>query len=127
MLRQIETLAAPKAIGPYSQAVSFDSFLFISGQIPIDPATGKISETTIEGQTKQVLANIQAILKADSLGFENVVKMEVYVKDLNDFHIVNAIYATAFPHPIKPARQLMQVARLPLDSLIEISCIAAKF
>lgn len=125
-LRKIETIHAPKAIGPYSQAVGFERFLFVSGQIPIDPKTGKIVERTIEGQTRQVLANIETILQADGLGFENVVKTEIYVKDIGDFQVVNLIYAEKFPYSIKPARQLMQVARLPLDSLIEISCIAAK-
>ncbi len=126
MLKKIETKHAPQAIGPYSQAVSWNSFLFVSGQIPIDPKTGKIEHTTIQEQTKQVLDNIEAILRADSLGFEDVVKVEVYVKDLNDFQAINAIYAEKFAHRVKPARQFMQVARLPLDSLIEVSCIAAQ-
>lgn len=123
-LRRIETQEAPQAIGPYSQAVAFENFLFISGQIPIDPKVGKIVDFTIEGQTRQVLANIEALLKAEGLGFEHVIKSEIYVKDLNDFQLINAIYGEKFSHPAKPARQLMQVARLPLDSLIEISCIA---
>jgi 2-iminobutanoate/2-iminopropanoate deaminase len=125
-LRKIETIHAPKAIGPYSQAVGFERLLFVSGQIPIDPKSGKIVERTIEGQTRQVLANIETILQADGLGFENVVKAEIYVKDIGDFQVVNLIYAEKFPHSIKPARQLMQVARLPMDSLLEISCIAVK-
>lgn len=124
-LQKIETDGAPKAIGPYSQAVLSGQFLFVSGQIPIDPKSGKIVETQIEGQTRQVLANIEAILRSIGLTFQNVVKVEVYVKDLADFPAINAIYGEAFNYPIKPARQLMQVARLPLDSLIEISCIAA--
>ena len=123
-LRRVKTKEAPQAIGPYSQAVAFKNLLFISGQIPINPKVGKIVDFTIEGQTRQVLANIEAILKAEGLGFEQVIKTEIYVKDLNDFQLINAIYGEKFSHPIKPARQLMQVARLPLDSLIEISCIA---
>jgi 2-iminobutanoate/2-iminopropanoate deaminase len=121
---KIETDQAPKAIGPYSQAVKVGNLLFVSGQVPIDPAAGKIVDFTIQGQTKQVLANIAAILKAANITFENVVKTEVYMKDLNHFQEMNAIYAETFHYPIKPARQAMQVARLPLDSLIEISCIA---
>lgn len=123
-LQKIETEHAPKAIGPYSQAVKFDHFLWVSGQIPLDPKSGKIVEQTIEGQTRQVLANLEAILKAAGANFANVVKTEIYLKDLDHFQIVNSIYAETFSHPIKPARQLMQVARLPMDSLIEISCIA---
>lgn len=126
VLRKIETTKAPQTIGPYSQAVGFEYLLFVSGQIPIDPKSGKIIEHTIDGQTRQVLANIEAILKADGLGFEHVIKTEIYMKDIGDFQVVNSIYAEKFFHPIKPARQLMQVARLPLDSLIEISCIAVR-
>jgi 2-iminobutanoate/2-iminopropanoate deaminase len=125
-LRKIETDQAPKAIGPYSQAVAFENFVFVSGQIPIDPKTGSIADPTIQGQTRQVLANIEAILKADGLSFENVIKAEIYVTDINDFHTINSIYAEKFSHPIKPARQLMQVAKLPMDSKIEISCIAVR-
>ncbi|MBS0625650.1 MAG: hypothetical protein JSS32_06335 [Verrucomicrobia bacterium] len=127
MLEKIETENAPKAIGPYSQAVGFDRLLFVSGQIPIDPQAGKIAETAIEGQTRQVLANIEAILKAAGIGFDRVVKVEIYVKDIAHFQTINAIYAEKFSYPVKPARQLMQVARLPMDSLIEISCIAVRF
>lgn len=125
-MQAIETLEAPKAIGPYSQAVEAKGFLFVSGQLPIHPKEGKIVDFSIEGQTKQVLANIEAILKAAGLQIGDVVKVEVYVKDLDHFSKINAIYAEVFCHAIKPARQLMQVARLPLDSLIEISCIAKK-
>lgn len=123
-MQKIETENAPKAIGPYSQAVRAGDFLFLSGQIPIDPATGKVNEATIEWQTHQVLANIEAVLDEAGLGFEDVVKVEIYLKDISEFQIVNSIYAEKFPHSIKPARQTMQVAKLPLDVRIEISCIA---
>jgi 2-iminobutanoate/2-iminopropanoate deaminase len=126
MIRKIETDNAPKAIGPYSQAVIFQQLVFVSGQIPIEPKSGKIVDFTIEGQTKQVLSNIEAILQAEGLTFQNVVKTEIYVKDLADFQTINTLYAEKFSHAIKPARQLMQVVRLPMDSLIEISCIAVK-
>lgn len=125
-LQKIETDQAPAAIGPYSQAVIFGQLVFVSRQIPIEPKSGKIIESTIQGQTRQVLENIEVILKAGNLSLENVVKTEIYLKDINDFQIVNSIYAEKFSYSIKPARQLLQVARLPLDSLIEISCIAVK-
>lgn len=124
MKKQIHTENAPKAIGPYSQAVLAGQFLFVSGQLPIDPNTGKITETTIEGQTRQVLSNIEAILKEAGLSFDDVVKAEVFLKEMNDFQKMNAIYSQNFTGPIKPARQAFQVARLPMDALIEISCIA---
>jgi 2-iminobutanoate/2-iminopropanoate deaminase len=124
MFKKIETEKAPKAIGPYSQAILAGDFLFISGQIPINPKTGKVEESTIEGQTAQVLANIKAILETLGLSFEHVVKTEIYLKDMQDFQVVNAIYAEKFSHPNKPARQTMQVGKLPLDVLLEISCIA---
>ena len=125
-MQKIETTKAPKAIGPYSQAISAGDFLFVSGQIPIEPTQGVIIDTTIEGQTTQVLKNIQAILDKASLSLIHVVKTEVYLKDLKDFQAMNTIYADFFSHPIKPARQAMQIGKLPLDALIEISCIAYK-
>lgn len=123
-VKRIETKEAPAAIGPYSQAIFAAGFLFVSGQLPINPKTGVIEAITIQEQTLQVLANIAAILKAQNLNFENVVRTEIYLKELADFKEVNAIYAQHFTSEIKPARQTMQVARLPLDALIEISCIA---
>lgn len=125
-MKQIVTEDAPKAIGPYSQAVLAGQLVFVSGQLPIDPKRGKITESTIEGQTEQVLLNIEAILKAADLTFADVVKAEVFLKDMNDFQKMNAIYAEKFTGPVKPARQAFQVARLPLDALIEISCIASR-
>lgn len=125
-IQKIETEHAPKAIGPYSQATLVEGFLFISGQIPINPLTGKIEFFDIKSQTIQVLDNLEQILKAAGLTFENVVKTEIYVSNLDDFTLINSLYAERFSHSIKPARQLMQVSRLPLDSLIEISCIAKK-
>ncbi|MGR3911893.1 MAG: Rid family detoxifying hydrolase [Candidatus Rhabdochlamydia sp.] len=123
-MKEIKTTNAPLAIGPYSQAILSKGFLFISGQIPINPVSGQVESTTIEGQTRQVLANLEAILKAADLSFDHVVKSEIYLKDLSHFSVVNALYAECFKGEIKPARQTMQVARLPLDALIEISCIA---
>lgn len=124
MKKKILTPNAPKAIGPYSQAVACHGFLFVSGQIPINPKTQEIEEKTIEGQTKQVLANIEAILIEAGLSFDHVAKCEIFVIDIKDFPIINALYAEKFHNGIQPARQLVEVSALPKGSLIEISCIA---
>lgn len=123
-IQEITTEAAPRAIGPYSQAVRAGQYLYVSGQLPIDPLTGTFAGDTIEEQTEQVLSNIEAILQAQGLTFEHVAKAEVYMKNLSDFKNMNAIYASRFTAPVKPARQTMQVAKLPMDALVEISCIA---
>lgn len=121
---KIATDQAPNAIGPYSQAICAGAYVFVSGQIAIDPAIGKLAGETIEEQTKQVLKNIEAILAAQGLTLENVVKTEVYLKDLKDFSVMNSIYAEKFSYVIKPARATVQISKLPLDALVEISCIA---
>jgi len=123
-IAKIATDQAPNAIGPYSQAISAGSYVFLSGQIAIDPTLGKLAGDTIEIQTMQVLKNIEAILAAKGLTLENVVKTEVYLKDLKDFAVMNTIYAEKFSYEIKPARATVQVSKLPLDALVEISCIA---
>ena len=125
-IRVIETHTAPKAIGPYSQAIAAGSFLFISGQLPIDHETGEITSQAIEGQTEQVINNIEAILKAEGLTLSHVVKSEVFLKDMHDFAQMNTIYAKRFNGPIKPARHTVQVAKLPLDVRVEITCTAYK-
>lgn len=125
-MKKIETSKAPQAIGPYSQAVLVDDLLFVSGQIPLDPATSNMVDDEIVIQTKQVLDNIEAILIAAGFTLEDVVKTEVYMKDLQEFSAMNAVYSERFCFEIKPARQAMQVAKLPRDSRIEISCIAKK-
>jgi len=112
-------------IGPYSHAVKAGSFLFVSGQIPVDPTTGKVVESTIEAQTTQVLNNLEAVLESEGFTLEHVVKTEVYLKNMDDFQAMNKLYADRFTSPKKPARQAMQVAKLPLDVLVEISCIAS--
>ena len=125
MARQaITTPAAPAAIGPYSQAIRAGSLLFLSGQIPLDPATGQLVPGGIDAQTRQVFTNIGAILEAAGLSFDAVVSATVYVMDMNDFAKVNEIYATYFSSPA-PARATVQVARLPKDSRIEIQVVAA--
>lgn len=123
-LVQISTDQAPKAIGPYSQAIVAGSYVFVSGQIAIDPTVGKLKGETIEVQTRQVLKNMEAILVAQGLTFENVVKTEVYLKDLKDFQAMNGIYAEKFTYAIKPARATIQVSKLPMDAMVEISCTA---
>ena len=119
----ISTNAAPAAIGPYSQAVRTGNLLFASGQIPIDPATGKIDATDFTGQAEQVFANIKGLLAGSSLTLDNVVKCTVFLKDMADFPTLNPLYAKAFGDH-KPARSTIQVAKLPLDALVEIEVIA---
>jgi len=114
---------APSAIGPYSQAVKSQGFLFCSGQIPIHPDTGKIEATDAEGQATQVFANIRALLASQGLGLQNVVKATVFLQDMADFPKVNALYDAAFAGH-KPARSTVQVAKLPLGALVEIEVIA---
>lgn len=120
----ISTDKAPAAIGPYSQAIAFGPFIFSSGQIPLDPATGNLVTGNIQDQTRQCLENVKAILEAAGARMDQVVKTTVFVKDMNDFEKINQIYAEYFPHP-SPARSLVQVARLPRDVSVEIEVIAA--
>lgn len=112
----------PAAVGPYSQAVRAGGFLFCSGQIPIDPATGRIEAADVEGQTRQVFANLEALLQARGRSLANVVKATVFLQDMADFPKVNPLYAAAFQGH-KPARSTVQVAGLPLGALVEIEVI----
>ena len=121
----INTENAPSAIGPYSQAVKAGEYLFISGQLPIDPGTGEFAGNDIETQTKQVLDNLKAILGAAGMELRDVVRMDVFMADLNSFAAMNAVYSEYFPS-LFPARAAVEVSRLPKDSLIEISAIAYK-
>jgi len=120
----IETDNAPKAIGTYSQAVKFNGFLFISGQIPLDPSTMELVEG-IENQINQVFENINQILKADGMDFSNVVKLSVLLEDLSHFEKVNEIMASIFSKPY-PARAAYEVSKLPKGSSVEIETIAFK-
>jgi len=123
MKKIISTDRAPKAIGPYSQAVAANGFAFVSGQIALHPTTGQMVEGGIREQTRQVLDNIQALLVASGSSLRHVVKTTVYLQDINEFAIMNEIYSEYFSdHP--PARATMQVARLPRDARLEIDCIA---
>jgi 2-iminobutanoate/2-iminopropanoate deaminase len=123
MRETVKTGKAPAAIGPYSQAVRSGGFLFCSGQIPLDPATGKIVEGGIEAQAERVLRNLEAVISAGGASLAGVVKTTVYLTDLSDFPAVNAVYGKFFPEN-PPARATVQVAKLPAGALVEIDAIA---
>ena len=123
MRRAVSSASAPKAIGPYSQAIQSGSLLFLSGQIPLDPATGQMVEGDIAAQTHRVFKNLQAVLEAAGATLDHVVRTTVYVADMNDFATVNEVYGTYFSSPA-PARATVQAARLPKDARVEIDAIA---
>jgi 2-iminobutanoate/2-iminopropanoate deaminase len=123
MREVIATPHAPQAIGPYSQAIRANGFIFTSGQIPLDPATQQIVEGGVAAQTEQALTNLEAILKAAGSGLDKVVRTTVYLKDMTEFAAMNEVYARFFPQPA-PARSTVEVARLPKDVRIEIDAIA---
>lgn len=125
MKRIINTENAPKAVGPYSQAVEANGTLYISGQLPIDPATAKFVEGGIKEQTEQVFKNIGAILEAAGYTFNDVVKSTVLLNDIADFGAMNEVYATIYTKDM-PARVAYQVAKLPMAALVEIETIAVK-
>jgi 2-iminobutanoate/2-iminopropanoate deaminase len=120
---KIATKDAPQAIGPYSQAIRGGGFVFCSGQVALDPATGTLTGNEVRAQTERVMKNLEAILKAAGTDFTKVVRTTVYLKTMNDFGAMNEIYASFFPAP-PPARSTVEVARLPKDALVEIDVIA---
>jgi 2-iminobutanoate/2-iminopropanoate deaminase len=122
-MKTIHTDDAPKAVGPYSQAIKAGDYLFLSGQVGINPATGKLVEGGIEAQAKQVFENIRHVLKAKGLKLNDVAKSTVFLKNFDDFATMNGLYEAAFGEH-RPARSTVEVARLPLDALIEVECIA---
>lgn len=124
MKKEIKTDKAPAPIGPYSQGIEFGDFMFFSGQIGIDPETGKLKEG-IEEQTKQVLENIKNILESCDLSMQNIVKTTIFLKNIEDFPKVNEVYAGYFNQPF-PARSTVAVKNLPKDALVEIEVIAHK-
>ena len=124
MKQAINTPHAPAPVGPYNQSIAAGGMLYISGQVAIVPETGDMLQDNIEIETKQVLQNIGAVLEVAGLGFGDIVKCSVFVKDMNDFGRINGVYATFFDGAVAPARELVQVARLPKDANIEISAIA---
>lgn len=121
---KIESGNAPKAIGPYSQAVLVDDTLYVSGNIPVNPATGEV-EDGIVNQSKQVFENMKAVLNEAGMGFENVVKTTAFLTDLSNFATFNEIYASYFVAPY-PARSCVEVSKLPKNVLVEVECIAKK-
>jgi 2-iminobutanoate/2-iminopropanoate deaminase len=124
MKKIIFTENAPAPIGPYNQAVLTGNTLYTSGQIAIDPATGTLVTTTIEAETKQVMQNMNAVLEAAGMTFENVVKTTIFITDMNDFAAINTVYGSYFNETTAPARETVQVAALPKNVNVEISMIA---
>lgn len=121
----ISTPDAPKAIGPYSQAVRYGDLLFVSGMLGMDPKTGEMAGTDIESQAVRILENLKAVIEAAGMTLQNVLKSTVFLKDMNDFAKFNEIYGRYFPEA-PPARETVQVAKLPRDAAIEISVICGK-
>ena len=125
MKKQINTAAAPAAIGPYSQAIEANGMVFVSGQLPIDPATGTFAEGGIKELTRQSLTNMKAILAEAGLTMDNVVKTTVFLADMADFAEMNEVYASFF-EGVCPARSAVAVKTLPKEARVEIECIAAR-
>lgn len=125
-IKKVETSEAPGAVGPYSQGTEIDGFIFVSGQLPVDPKTGQMVAEDIKVQTDRVIENLKAVLRAAGSDLGQVVRCDVFLKDMNDFKAMNEVYASKFVTDPKPARQAVQVGRLPLDAMVEISCIARK-
>ncbi len=125
MKKIISTEKAAQPVGPYNQAVQFNNMLFVSGQIPLDPATGELVKGDVQEQTRMVMQNMQAILEAAGMDFSHVIKCSIFISDMHDFPKINEVYATYFPEE-PPARETVQVGALPKFVDVEISCIAAK-
>ncbi len=125
MKQVIQAVAAPKAIGPYSQAIKAGNFIFVSGQLPLDAKTGAMAGSDIATQTEKALENLRAILNAEGYGLADVVKTTVYLKDIQGFAAMNEVYARFFTGDC-PARAAFEVARLPKDALVEIEAVAYK-
>lgn len=124
-MKQISTLNAPAAIGPYSQAIEVNGFVYASGQLPIDPATGAFPEGGVKEQTRQSILNVKAILEEAGLALSNVVKTTVYLADMGDFAAMNEVYSQFFAQPF-PARSAIAVKALPKGALVEVEGVAAR-
>ena len=124
-MKVVNTNKAPKAIGPYSQAIEANGLIITSGQLPIDPATGEFAPGGIKEQTRQSLTNAKAILEEAGIGLGNVMKTTVFLSDMNDFAAMNEVYAEFFSEPF-PERSAIAVKTLPKNALVEVECIAAK-
>jgi 2-iminobutanoate/2-iminopropanoate deaminase len=123
--RSVHTDSAPKALGPYSQAVTAGDWVFCSGQVGIDPSAGRITATDVVGQARQVMKNLEAVLMAAGSSFAHVVKTTIYLASMDDFQAVNAVYGEYFPSD-PPARATVEVGRLPVGALVEIDAIARR-
>lgn len=124
-MKQISTQNAPAAIGPYSQAIEVNGFVYASGQLPIDPATGAFPEVGVKEQTRQSILNVKAILEETGLALSNVVKTTVYLADMGDFAAMNEVYSQFFAQPF-PARSAIAVKALPKGALVEVEVVAAR-
>lgn len=124
-MKALHTTQAPAAIGPYSQAIEANGFVYTSGQLPIDPATGEFAEGGIKGQTRQSLRNVSSILEEAGIDMSHVVKTTVFLADMGDFAEMNEVYSTFFSAPY-PARSAVAVKTLPKNALVEIECVAVK-
>lgn len=124
-MKQISTQNAPAAIGPYSQAIEVNGFVYASGQLPIDPATGAFPEGGVKEQTRQSILNVKAILEEAGLALSNVVKTTVYLADMGDFAVMNEVYSQFFAQPF-PARSAIAVKALPKGALVEVEVVAAR-
>lgn len=126
MKEPILTKNAPQPIGPYSQAIKYDNMLFISGQIPMNPETEKLVDSGIADETTQVMKNLEAVLLESGMSFKDVVKTTIFLKSMDDFALVNSEYGKNFEGSTPPARETVEVSKLPLNVNVEISCIAIK-
>ena len=126
MKEPILTKNAPQPIGPYSQAIKYDNMLFISGQIPMNPETEKLVDSGIADETTQVMKNLEAVLIESGMSFKDVVKTTIFLKNMDDFAFVNSEYGKSFEGSTPPARETVEVSKLPLNVNVEISCIAIK-
>jgi len=126
MKEPILTKNAPQPIGPYSQAIKYDNMLFISGQIPMNPETEKLVDSGIADETTQVMKNLEAVLIESGMSIKDVVKTTIFLKSMDDFALVNSEYGKSFEGSTPPARETVEVSKLPLNVNVEISCIAIK-
>lgn len=125
MKKVISTELAPAAIGPYSQGIMTDRYIFTSGQLPVDPKAGKITAETIEGQAEQAMQNLKAVLAEAGIGMDRVLKTTCFLADMGDFAAVNAVYGKYFPENA-PARSCFQAAALPMGAKLEVECVALR-
>lgn len=126
MKKIINSPLAPAPIGPYSQAVTFGNMLYTSGQIAIDPQSGSLITGSIEDETERVMQNLKSVVNAAGYSMEDVIKCTIFIKNMDDFGSINSIYGSYFNEDTAPARETVEVARLPKDVRVEISCVAAK-